>query len=106
MDVEGMLIATAIEHVVDGTFEAEWKAMDADKKKELVVEGFYRGASALIGENTVNLLNCPEMTVGNLVSVDGEYGLLNMVSSLFNCASETYVSIYLVETYHCPRTHW
>jgi hypothetical protein len=97
MAVEGRLIASAMTDIVYGTFEADWKALDPEKKKEIVLEGLYRGACAAPRDNS--RVMCPEMTVKNLVG-DGEYNLINLVRSLisffplcclkFFCAAQTH----------------
>ncbi|KAJ7578595.1 hypothetical protein C8J56DRAFT_1030928 [Mycena floridula] len=78
METEGPLIAKAVENIVYGTFEVDWKAMDVEKK-ELVLEGFYRGACAAARENSRD--ECPEMTVKGLMG-NGEYNLINLLKRL------------------------
>jgi hypothetical protein len=77
MHEEGILIAVAIENLHDGNFEAEWKALDADRKKKLVIEGLYRAVCA--APRDLTRMTCPELTVKGL-SGDGQYGLIKMVS--------------------------
>ncbi|KAJ7739362.1 hypothetical protein B0H16DRAFT_1758920 [Mycena metata] len=72
---EGLLIAVAIENLHDGNFAVEWKGLDADKKKELVIEGVYRAVCD--SDRDLTRLSCPELTVKGL-SGDGKYGLIKM----------------------------
>ncbi|KAJ6528150.1 hypothetical protein B0H19DRAFT_1195348 [Mycena capillaripes] len=79
MHEEGILIAVAIENLRDGNFEAEWKALDADKKKELVIEGIYRAVCA--APRDLTRMTCPELTVKGL-SGNGQYSLINMLERI------------------------
>ncbi|KAJ7600304.1 hypothetical protein C8J56DRAFT_6910 [Mycena floridula] len=81
MQAEGSLIAIAIENLVYGTFEADWKVMDLEKKKELIVEGLYRAACAPCGEYSRE--HCPEMTVKSLIGEgEGEYSFINLLKRI------------------------
>ncbi|KAF8155011.1 hypothetical protein K438DRAFT_1987237 [Mycena galopus ATCC 62051] len=75
MSVEGRLIALALENLEYGSFEADWAALNKGKKKEIVLEGLYRGACAAPRDNS--RVSCPEMTIAGLVG-DGEYNLINL----------------------------
>ncbi|KAJ6480065.1 hypothetical protein DFH09DRAFT_1214709 [Mycena vulgaris] len=79
MREEGLLIANAIQSLVYDDMEADWTALDIEKRKEFVVEGLYRGACA-VSSNTSRLL-CPEMTVDGLIS-DGEYSVINLLKRI------------------------
>ncbi|KAF8148355.1 hypothetical protein K438DRAFT_1989264 [Mycena galopus ATCC 62051] len=79
MHEEGILIALAIENLHDRNFEAEWKALDADKKKQLVIEGVYRAVCA--APRDLTRMTCPELTVKGL-SGDGEYSLIKMLQRI------------------------
>ncbi|KAF7343171.1 MYND domain protein [Mycena venus] len=79
MHEEGILIAVAIENLHDGNFEAEWKALDADKKKELVIEGIYRAVCT--APRDLTRMTCPELTVKGL-SGDGKYSLIKMLERI------------------------
>ncbi|KAJ7115457.1 hypothetical protein C8R44DRAFT_928527 [Mycena epipterygia] len=78
MGVEGLLIAIGVE-LVQGTFEADWNALDLNRKKEVVLEGLYRGACVAPRDNS--RIICPEMTIDGLIG-DGEYNLINLASIL------------------------
>jgi hypothetical protein len=73
---EGILIALAVENLVDHDFEKGWNELDVEKKKENVLEGLYRGACACPRDNS--RISCPEMTVDGLAG-DGEYNFINLV---------------------------
>ncbi|KAJ6493006.1 hypothetical protein C8R45DRAFT_181716 [Mycena sanguinolenta] len=79
MEVEGHLIAHALEDVVYGNFEADWAALDTKKKREIVLEGLYRGACAAPREDS--RVSCPEMTVAGLAG-DGKYSFLSLLKRL------------------------
>jgi hypothetical protein len=52
----GDLIALALKTgVIHGDFEADWTALKMEKKRELVLEGLYRGACAAPRDNTTVL---------------------------------------------------
>ncbi|KAJ7658794.1 hypothetical protein DFH06DRAFT_1195909 [Mycena polygramma] len=72
---EGTLILHALEYVVHGTFEADWAALEMDRKQELVLEGLYRGACAAGRENSH--VDCPEMTISGLAG-NKEYSRIRM----------------------------
>ncbi|KAJ7264543.1 hypothetical protein B0H12DRAFT_1230731 [Mycena haematopus] len=55
MHAEGELAALALENLRYGDFEKEWNELRLDKKKELALEGLYRGACNCEGE--YNLIN-------------------------------------------------
>ncbi|KAJ7029906.1 hypothetical protein C8F04DRAFT_1115421 [Mycena alexandri] len=79
MREEGILIAVAIENLHDGNFAAQWKGLDAEKKKELVIEGVYR--AVCVADRDLTRLTCPELTVKGL-SGDGKYGLIKMLERI------------------------
>ncbi|KAJ7496284.1 hypothetical protein B0H11DRAFT_2000425 [Mycena galericulata] len=79
MTVEGQLIDLALTDLVYGTFEADWESLDTKRKKELVLEGLYRGACAAPRDNS--RASCPEMTVAGLVG-NGEYNFINLLKRL------------------------
>jgi hypothetical protein len=79
---EGILITLALENLVYGSVEAVWEAMDAGKKKELVLEGLYRRACTARSDSRIS---CPEMTIAGLIG-DGEYKLSNLVRNRSPCA--------------------
>ncbi|KAJ6525001.1 hypothetical protein B0H19DRAFT_1199624 [Mycena capillaripes] len=79
MHEEGILVAVAIENLRDGNFEAEWKSLDADKKKEFVIEGIYRAVCA--APRDLTRMTCPELTVKGL-SGNGQYSLINMLERI------------------------
>ncbi|KAJ7844065.1 hypothetical protein B0H13DRAFT_2364465 [Mycena leptocephala] len=73
---EGLLVAIAVENLVYGNFESEWKELDLERKRELVLEGLYRGSCCSPRENSREI--CPELTIEGLVG-DGEYNLINLL---------------------------
>ncbi|KAJ7033860.1 hypothetical protein C8F04DRAFT_1103590 [Mycena alexandri] len=79
MREQGILIAVAIENLHDGNFAAEWKGLDAAKKKELVIEGVYR--AVCVADRDLTRMTCPELTVKGL-SGDGKYGLIKMLDRI------------------------
>ncbi|KAJ7473457.1 hypothetical protein FB451DRAFT_1367399 [Mycena latifolia] len=79
MNVEGCLIDLALENLVLGSFEAEWMALDGKKKREVVLEGLYRGACTAPRDSSRIL--CPEMTIDSLMG-DGEYNLINLLKRI------------------------
>ncbi|KAF8202017.1 hypothetical protein K438DRAFT_1965467 [Mycena galopus ATCC 62051] len=76
MALEGRLIALAAENIIWGSFEADWSALNMEKKREIVLEGLYRGACVAPRDNSRD--TCPEMTVAGLAG-DGEYNLINLL---------------------------
>ncbi|KAJ7756568.1 hypothetical protein B0H16DRAFT_1885861 [Mycena metata] len=76
MGVEGKLINASLERISDGTFEADWTALELKRKQELVLEGLYRGACGAPRDNS--RIVCPEMTISGLAG-DGEYNLIGLV---------------------------
>jgi hypothetical protein len=84
---EGLLVAVAVENLVYGNFESEWKELDLERKRELVLEGLYRGSCCSPRENSREI--CPELTIEGLVG-DGEYNLINLVG------------IFYYSDYACP----
>lgn len=78
---EGSLIAFALDKMVYGNFEANWAALDMNKKQELVLEGLYRGACAAPRDNS--RVQCPEMTASGLAG-DGEHNLIRLVRIIFS----------------------
>ncbi|KAJ7141730.1 hypothetical protein C8R43DRAFT_1131347 [Mycena crocata] len=76
MHAEGLLIATAIENLVLGDFEAGWKETDMERKRLIVLEGLYRGAWHCPRDNS--RIICPELTISGLVG-DGEYNVVNLL---------------------------
>ncbi|KAJ7262955.1 hypothetical protein C8J57DRAFT_1334326, partial [Mycena rebaudengoi] len=79
MEAERSLINTAMENVTYGTFEVDWKLLDAKKKEDLVLEGLYRGACAAPSDNS--RISCPEMTIEGLAG-DGEYNLISLLKRI------------------------
>ncbi|KAJ7262967.1 hypothetical protein C8J57DRAFT_445437 [Mycena rebaudengoi] len=79
MEAERSLINTAMENITYGTFEADWKILDAKKKEDLVLEGLYRGACAAPSDNS--RVSCPEMTIEGLAG-DGEYNLISLLKRI------------------------
>jgi hypothetical protein len=65
-----------MENLTYGSFEVDWKRLDVKKKKDLVLEGLYRGACAAPRDNS--RVSCAEMTIEGLVG-DGEYNLIRLV---------------------------
>ncbi|KAJ7184943.1 hypothetical protein C8R46DRAFT_1186200 [Mycena filopes] len=79
MEAEGVLIAEAVEDINYGTLEADWAALGAKKRGDIVLEGLYRGACYAPRDNS--RIHCPEMTVA-LLAGDGQYGFINMLKKL------------------------
>ncbi|KAJ7259691.1 hypothetical protein C8J57DRAFT_1720279 [Mycena rebaudengoi] len=77
--VERSLIDCAMENLTYGSFEVDWKRLDVKKKKDLVLEGLYRGACAASCDNSH--VSCPEMTIEGLVG-DGEYNLIRLLERI------------------------
>ncbi|KAJ7494900.1 hypothetical protein FB451DRAFT_1212823 [Mycena latifolia] len=76
---EGYLLTLILDNLVYGDFEAKWIELPSAKKREIVLEGLYRGACSAPRDNS--RISCPEMTVAGLIG-DGEYNLLNMLKRL------------------------
>ncbi|KAJ7607259.1 hypothetical protein DFH06DRAFT_1347524 [Mycena polygramma] len=76
---EGILIANALENLVYGTFEADWKALGVERKRELILEGLYRGSCTSPRENSRVI--CPALTIEGLIG-DGEYSLINLLKRI------------------------
>ncbi|KAJ7184894.1 hypothetical protein C8R46DRAFT_467676 [Mycena filopes] len=79
MTAEGLLIAVAVDNLVYRNFEAEWAGLDVERRRELALDGLYRGACAAIRDNSRVI--CPELTIDSLVG-DGEYNLINMLKKI------------------------
>ncbi|KAJ7249851.1 hypothetical protein C8J57DRAFT_1521465 [Mycena rebaudengoi] len=79
MRMEGLLVAIALENLVYGAFESEWKELAAERKKELVLEGLYRGSCCSPRENSRVI--CPELTIDGLTG-DGEYNLIHLLKRI------------------------
>ncbi|KAJ7642052.1 hypothetical protein FB45DRAFT_901686 [Roridomyces roridus] len=79
MSTEGVLIAMALENITYGTFEAEWKALSMEKKRELALEGLYRGSCNCPGDNLRHA--CPELRIEVLIG-DGEYNVINLLKCI------------------------
>ncbi|KAJ7184880.1 hypothetical protein C8R46DRAFT_1186162 [Mycena filopes] len=79
MELEGRVIANAVEDLTYGTLEADWAAFDAKQKAEILLEGLYRGACYAPRDNS--RISCPEMTIAGLAG-DGEYSFLNLLKTL------------------------
>ncbi|KAJ7259729.1 hypothetical protein C8J57DRAFT_1339037 [Mycena rebaudengoi] len=76
VQAERNLVYTAMENI---TFETDWKILDMKKKKDLVLEGLYRGACAAPRDNS--RVSCPEMSIQGLVG-DGEYNLISLLKRI------------------------
>ncbi|KAJ7923100.1 hypothetical protein B0H13DRAFT_1865200 [Mycena leptocephala] len=76
---EGILIALAVENLVDHDFEKGWNELDVEKKKEKALEGLYRGACACPRDNSRT--SCPEMTIDGLAG-GGEYNFINLLKRI------------------------
>ncbi|KAJ6492028.1 hypothetical protein C8R45DRAFT_190981 [Mycena sanguinolenta] len=76
---EGLLIALALEKLSYGNFQMEWKNLDLAKKKDLALEGLYRGACLCPRDNS--RISCPELTIKSLVG-DSEYNLINLLKRI------------------------
>ncbi|KAJ6492064.1 hypothetical protein C8R45DRAFT_1212913 [Mycena sanguinolenta] len=62
-----------------GKLEIEWNELELAKKKDLALEGLYRGACLSPRDNS--RINCPELTIKSLIG-DSEYNLLNMLKKI------------------------
>ncbi|KAJ6526785.1 hypothetical protein B0H19DRAFT_1275623 [Mycena capillaripes] len=69
----------AIENLVYGTFESEWKELLLEKKREVALEGLYRGACKAPRDNSRVI--SPELTIDSLVG-DGEYNLIHLLNRI------------------------
>ncbi|KAJ7744068.1 hypothetical protein DFH07DRAFT_777222 [Mycena maculata] len=78
---EGVLIAIALENLVYGDFEEKWKEVGLERKRELALEGLYRGACSVPRDNS--RIICPELTIDGLVG-DGEYNLINLLRCIMD----------------------
>ncbi|KAJ7641887.1 hypothetical protein FB45DRAFT_901255 [Roridomyces roridus] len=58
---------------------ANWKALSVVKKRELILEGLYRGSCACPRESS--RLDCPELRIEGLTG-DGEYNLINLLKQI------------------------
>ncbi|KIK70365.1 hypothetical protein GYMLUDRAFT_268573 [Collybiopsis luxurians FD-317 M1] len=76
---EGITISLAMEKMVYGNFEADWKELEVEKKKEIALEGLYRGACLAPRDNS--RIACPEMTIEGLIG-SGEFNLINLLKRL------------------------
>ncbi|KAJ7183489.1 hypothetical protein C8R46DRAFT_1209649 [Mycena filopes] len=79
MEAEGLLIAVAIENLVYGDFEARWKELDLLRRRELALEGLYRGSITVPRDNS--RLICPELTIDGLLG-DGEFNLIKLLKRI------------------------
>ncbi|KAF8147926.1 hypothetical protein K438DRAFT_2027596 [Mycena galopus ATCC 62051] len=59
--------------------DKEWKELRLQKKKDLALEGLYRGACNCPRDNS--RVSCPEMTINSLVG-NGEYNLINLLKRI------------------------
>ncbi|KAJ7642190.1 hypothetical protein FB45DRAFT_1126552 [Roridomyces roridus] len=80
MRSEGALIDLALENIRFGTFEKDWGALSVERKRELALEGLYRGSCACPASEDVRIL-CPELRIDGLVG-DGEYNVMNLLERL------------------------
>ncbi|KAJ6492071.1 hypothetical protein C8R45DRAFT_191394 [Mycena sanguinolenta] len=76
---EGLLIARAIEALSYGDFEVKWNKLDLATKKDLALEGLYRGSCLCPRDNS--RFNCPELTIKSLIG-DSEYNLINLLKRI------------------------
>ncbi|KAJ7642134.1 hypothetical protein FB45DRAFT_1054448 [Roridomyces roridus] len=79
MRAEGVLIAMALENITYGSFEADWKALSMEKKREFALEGLYRGSCNCPGDNLRH--SCPELRIEGLIG-DGEYNMINLLKRI------------------------
>ncbi|KAJ7264286.1 hypothetical protein C8J57DRAFT_1624811 [Mycena rebaudengoi] len=84
MHNEGRIVSLAVENLLYGSFETDWKQPDLQKKEEIVLEGLYRGACASTRENSRD--TCPEMTIKGLVG-DGKFNSINLLKCLLEHSS-------------------
>ncbi|KAJ7641883.1 hypothetical protein FB45DRAFT_901252, partial [Roridomyces roridus] len=76
---EAVLVTLAHEQLEHCNFEADWKALSVEKKKEIVLEGLYRGSCACPRDSS--RLDCPELRIEGLIG-DGEYNLINLLKQI------------------------
>ncbi|KAJ7605203.1 hypothetical protein FB45DRAFT_1042651 [Roridomyces roridus] len=79
MRAEGVLAALAVEQLQYGNFEEEWKALSVEKKRELALDGLYRGSCTCPRDNS--RIICPELRIEVLIG-DGEYNLINLLKQI------------------------
>ncbi|KAJ7642175.1 hypothetical protein FB45DRAFT_1000539 [Roridomyces roridus] len=79
METEGILIAMALQNVTYGSFEAEWKGLGMERKRELALEGLYRGSCDCPADNLRH--SCPELRIESLIG-GGEYNLINLLKRI------------------------
>ncbi|KAF7358783.1 hypothetical protein MSAN_01217600 [Mycena sanguinolenta] len=79
MYAEGTLISLALENLRYGNFEKEWLGLRLQKKKDLALEGLYRGACSCPRDNS--RVSCPELTIKGLVG-DGEYNFISLLKRI------------------------
>ncbi|KAJ7577397.1 hypothetical protein C8J56DRAFT_970759 [Mycena floridula] len=79
LKAEAILITEAIRLVDSGKLQMEWEALIPERKREIALEGLYRGACLGHSENA--RFDCPEMTVKGLTG-DGEHSFINLLKSL------------------------
>ncbi|KAJ7041656.1 hypothetical protein C8F04DRAFT_1391146 [Mycena alexandri] len=78
---EGLLLAIIVDNLVFQNFEAEWAELDAQKRRDLALEGLYRGACTTVRDNSRVI--CPELTVDSLVG-GGKYNLINLLKEIMD----------------------
>ncbi|KAF7358791.1 MSS51-like protein, mitochondrial [Mycena sanguinolenta] len=79
MHSEGVLISQSLENLHYGDFERKWQGLPLEKKKDLALEGLYRGACNCPWDN--GRKSCPELTISSLVG-DGEYSFINLLKRI------------------------
>ncbi|KAJ6492142.1 hypothetical protein C8R45DRAFT_1073486 [Mycena sanguinolenta] len=79
MDAVGALISLALENLRYGNFGKEWLGLSLRKKKDLALDGLYRGACNCPRDNS--RADCPELTIDGLVG-DGEYNFIRLLKRL------------------------
>ncbi|KAJ7653941.1 hypothetical protein DFH06DRAFT_1330035 [Mycena polygramma] len=84
LESEGVLVALAIEELVDRDFEAAWMALEKGTNLEegtkqcLVLEGLVHAA---FKAREKSRFDCPEMSLFGLIG-DGEYNLINLLKAI------------------------
>ncbi|KAJ7110583.1 hypothetical protein C8R44DRAFT_743053 [Mycena epipterygia] len=101
MGYGGKLAGLAVENLVEGNLEAHWKALPMDKKREVALEGLYRGACAAVRENS--RVMCPEMTIDGLVG-DGEYNIIRLLKRIIEHAPTGDCRLKTLFLFHHPHT--